>query len=70
MFGTSFFPFSYHVRDILQRAIFWCEENDKRPENLKLSTMCAYFGIPTDGQHDALTDVRLCAALYRKLAAK
>ena len=70
MFGTAFFPFSYHVRDILQRAIFWCEENDKRPENLRLGTMCAYFGIPTDGQHEALTDVRLTAALYRKLAGK
>ncbi len=31
--------------------------------NLKLGTLCAHFGIPTDGAHGALADVRMCAAL-------
>jgi DNA polymerase III epsilon subunit-like protein len=69
LFGTMFFPCSYHVRDVLQRAMFWFDENqpEKKPENLKLGTVCAYFGISADGAHDALVDVRLTAKLARAL---
>lgn len=69
MFGTAFFPCSYHVRDVLQRAMWWVDEHkpEKPPENLKLTTMCQFFGIETNGAHDSLTDVRLTAALVQKL---
>lgn len=69
LFGTQFFPCSYHVRDVLQRAMFWFDENPTapRPENLKLGTVCAYFGIPVIDAHDALGDVRMTAALARVL---
>ena len=70
MFGTRFFPFSYHAKDTLQRALWFFDENPeiKRPESLKLSTLCAHFGIAVDGAHDALCDVRLSAALARAIA--
>jgi len=69
LFGTQFFPCSYHVRDVLQRAMFWFDEHPdvKKPENLKLGTVCTYFGIPIDGAHEALADVRATAALAQKL---
>ena len=67
IFGTRFFPFSYHVKDTLQRALWYYDEHPEvtRPENLKLGTLCSSFGIEIDGSHDALTDVRLCAKLAR-----
>lgn len=71
LFGTNFLPVSYHVRDVLQRAMFWFDEHPEsaRPKDLKLGTVCEYFGISIDGAHDALVDVRLTAALARKLRA-
>lgn len=69
LFGTGFLPVSYHIRDVLQRAMFWFDEhpNSPRPKDLKLSTVCEYFGIATEGSHDALVDVRLTAELARRL---
>lgn len=69
LYGKAFLPVSYHVRDVLQRAMFWFDENPHagRPKDLKLSTVCAFFGIATDGAHDALADVRMTAALARRL---
>lgn len=65
MFGESFFPFSHHCKDTLQRALWYFDENPQveRPESLKLSVLCEFFGINTDGAHDALADVRMSAAL-------
>jgi DNA polymerase III epsilon subunit-like protein len=69
LFGTKFLPISYHIRDVLQRVIFYYDEHTgPMPENFKLSTVAAYFGIDTSGAHDALFDVRMTAALYRKLS--
>ena len=34
---------------------------------IELGTVCEYFGIAVEGQHDALVDVRLTAALARRL---
>lgn len=67
MYGTGFFPYSYHVKDTLQRALWYFDEHPevKRPENLKLGTLCATMGICIDGAHDALADVRMSAALAR-----
>ena len=68
LFGDRFFPCSYHVRDVLQRVMFWFDENHgAKPANLKLGTVCEFFGIAIDGAHDALVDVRLTAALARRL---
>lgn len=42
--------------------------NIGKPENFKLETLCAFFGIEIEGAHDALEDVkatkRLAAALH------
>lgn len=67
MFGENFFPFSYHVKDTLQRALWFFDEHPEltRPASLKLSVLCEYFGIMTAGAHDALADVRMSAAIAR-----
>lgn len=69
LYGTTFFPCSYHVRDVLQRAMWWVDEHRPAvpPANLKLGTMCEFFGIAVNGAHDALADVRLTAALAWRL---
>lgn len=67
LYGSQFCPCSFHVRDVMQRAMFWFDEHGERPENLKLSSVCKHFGINCDNAHDALADVRMTAALARKL---
>ena len=67
LFGSLFLPVSYHIRDVLQRVIFYFDEHGNPPPDFKLSTVCKHFGIDTTGAHDALADVRMTAALYRKL---
>ena len=71
MYGNSFFPCSYHVRDVLQRAMFYFDENPEtdKPKDMKLTTLAEYFGVSTAGAHDALTDVRLTVELHRRIAA-
>lgn len=71
LFGQRFFPCSYHVRDVLQRAMFWFDEHPdiaEKPKSLKLSELCEYFKIPSAGAHEALTDVRLTVELHKRLA--
>ena len=67
MFAGAFFPCSYQIRDVIQRAFWWFDEHGIVPEDFKLTTLCRYFSIPTDGAHDALTDVRLTIALARAM---
>ncbi len=68
LFGASFFPCEYLVRDVLQRVVFYFDETgEPRPENFKLSTVAAHFGIPTDGAHGALADARMAAAVYQEV---
>jgi len=64
LYAEQFFPCAYLVRDVLQRALFYFDEHPTiaKPENMKLGTVCAYFGI-TNGTHDALADARLSAKL-------
>ena len=38
-----------------------------QPENFKLPTLCAHFGIPNPDAHDALADVRSCIAIARAI---
>ncbi len=70
MFAENFFPFSYHVKDTLQRALWFFDEHPEltRPPSLKLSVLCEYFGIVTAGAHDALADVRMSVAIARAFA--
>ncbi len=70
MFGTSFFPCEYLIRDVLQRALFWFDEHPEapRPDNFKLSTIAAMFGVSSEGAHDALADARMSAALYKAMS--
>jgi DNA polymerase III epsilon subunit-like protein len=68
MFGASFFPCEYLVRDVLQRALFFFDETQApKPENFKLSTVCKAFGVDTDGAHGALADARMCAKLHQAI---
>ena len=63
----TFLPAELHVRDTLQRALWWFDERGITADSLRLTELCKYFQISTDGAHDALTDVRLSIALARKL---
>lgn len=70
--GGAFCPASYRPLDTLQRAAWHFQENDvPLPKDLKLGTLCDYFGVPiADGEaHDALSDVRGNIAFYRVLRA-
>jgi len=69
LFGTQFCPWDRRVRDVLQRVLFWFDEHpdEPAPENFKLSTVAAYFGLSADGAHDALADARLAARVYRQM---
>ena len=68
LFGSNFLPCSYHVRDVLQRVIFWFDENPQETvTDYKLGTVCSHFNISTIGAHDALADVRMTAKLARVL---
>lgn len=69
MFDRSgqFAPFHPIPLDTLQLALWKLQFIGKKPANFQLSTLCEYFGINTDGAHDALTDVRLSAALTKAL---
>jgi DNA polymerase III epsilon subunit-like protein len=69
MAGTSFLPACWwYPLDTYHRAIWFFHEMDlPKPENFKLSTLADYFGIPTDDAHDALADVRMCAAVATRM---
>ena len=63
-----FFPVDFRtVLDTRYGAVWHFERLGSRPKDFKLTGLCQHFGIPTDGAHDALVDVRLSIALARKL---
>jgi len=65
----QFLPADPRVRCTCQRAMWFFDETGaKKPENLKLATLCRYFGVPLAGAHEALADVRATAALARAIA--
>ncbi len=70
LFGTQFLPAEYLVRDVLQRVLYWFDEHPSAPmpENFKLSTIAAYFGIAVDGAHDALADARMAGKIAERCA--
>jgi len=67
LYGDQFFPCSYHVLDCLQLAAWKYFDRADKPNNLKLTTVCEFLGIPVDGAHDALADARLAAKLAWRL---
>lgn len=67
MFGASFFPCEFLVRDVLQVALFYFDSRDDKPENFKLATVARYFGFSVENAHDALADVRLTVAVHLAL---
>jgi DNA polymerase III epsilon subunit-like protein len=69
MFGERFFPFSYHVRDALQLAMWHFDAHEElpKPKSLKLVEVCEFLGVPVVDAHDAFGDVRMTIQLVRKL---
>lgn len=67
LFAGKFAPWEYLVRDVLQLVLWHFDRVGGAPENYRLSTVAAYFGIPTDGAHDALADARMCATVARAI---
>ena len=68
---NMFCPAALRVMCTLQRAdwFFFEEQPEKMPTNLKLGTLCKFFGVPLeqDQAHDALCDVRATLNLYRAM---
>ncbi len=68
-----FFPVDFRsVLDTRYGAVWLFEggaaaEPRAQPKNFKLTGLAEHFGIPTDGAHDALFDVRLSIALARRI---
>ncbi len=66
--GDAFCPGTwFQPLDTCQLALWHFSQQEKRPKNYKLGTLCEFFGISTEGAHDALTDVRLTVQLARRL---
>ena len=66
-----FCPARYMTLCTKQKAM-WLFEEDRSltpPENLKLGTLCQYFGVrlSDDEAHDALNDVRATVLLYKAM---
>lgn len=69
LFGALFCPWSYLVRDVLQRVLFYFDESgETAPENFKLTTVAEHFGIPTEGAHGALADARMAWRVYEAVS--
>lgn len=62
-----FLPADPRVRCTCQRAMWWFDERGLAPDDYKLSTLATYFGLPVDGAHDALADVRLTIELSKAM---
>jgi DNA polymerase III epsilon subunit-like protein len=64
LFDGAFLPADPRVLDVMQLAFWYFQWHPKsRPSNLRLATVCEHFGIPLEGAHDALEDVRATAKL-------
>jgi hypothetical protein len=66
-----YFPGDFRILCTLQRANWLFHEYPslRRPRDLKLGTLCKYFGIdlPLDQAHTALADVRATVELFRRI---
>ena len=62
-------PFRRPTLDVLQLVLQHLDSNGVVLPNNKLSTVAAYFGIPTDNAHDALADCRMTAAIHQHVCS-
>lgn len=63
-----FFPVDFRsVLDTRYGAVWLFEGLAEQPKNFKLTGLAEHFGIPTDGAHDALFDVRLSITVARRI---
>jgi DNA polymerase III subunit epsilon len=66
-----YLPAHPQVLCTLARSLWYFEERPElpRPADFRLTTLCAYFGVPFSEReaHDALADARATAALYGAL---
>lgn len=74
--GTSNIFYPRDVIDIINLVFYWFNHNDEL-KSYKLDTLRDYFGIPKDGAHDAIKDVKDTAdilirflKLHKKLSEK
>lgn len=66
-----FLPADPRVRCTCQRAMWYFDETGAvPPKDLKLATLCEYFGVPVVESHEALADVRLTVQLARAMREK
>lgn len=63
----AFFPASYRVMDVMQRALWHFHEHGSHPQDFKLGTLCSHFGIDLSQAHDALADCRATIQLYKAI---
>jgi DNA polymerase III epsilon subunit-like protein len=64
----QFFPVDFRTAlDTRYGAVWFFEGRTEQPKNFKLTALAEHFGIPTEGAHEALFDVRLSIALACKL---
>jgi DNA polymerase III epsilon subunit-like protein len=68
--GDGYIPACWwYPLDTYQRAIWhFAERGLAAPENYRLPTLAAHFGLDPEGAHDALTDVRLSAGIAQAIA--
>lgn len=68
---SLFFPGDFAVLDSLQlyRWSRFINPHAEGPESGKLGDIAKFYGIDTDGAHDALADCRIVAAIVPKLLA-
>ena len=65
--GTFLPADAFMPLDTMQLALWHFADADEKPENFKLGTLCQFFGINTEGAHDALVDVTNTVQLARNL---
>ena len=68
LWGDGYTPFAwFYPHDTLQLALWKCSSAVIPPVNYQLGTLCKYFGIETEGAHDALADCRMTIKLAQVL---
>ncbi len=74
LFGKGFKPYAWwRALDTLVLASWVFDgglggaQTEEQPKNLRLETLCEFFGIDTEGAHDALADVHQTIELAKAL---
>jgi DNA polymerase III epsilon subunit-like protein len=56
----------YHLLDVMSAVQIWRREFNPKIVNIKLITVCEYFGIDANF-HDAMDDIRATKEVYVKV---